>query len=180
MAKTDYEIATESLLKGVLSGESNVANREQLGPLVPIRLFQALRLIALGSTLEKMIGPGSRALVYQSGQALGQVLGGAVLPNIPPKDLNAYVGEIAKLCRALSIGIVIPETVDLAEQRFVLKVDECVSCAGIAGVSAPICHFEAGMVGGIVRVFLGGDVKASEVKCAAVGDKSCTVEVRAL
>lgn len=180
MAKTDYEIATESLLKGLLSGNPNVANRTRLGPMVPIRLFQAVRLIALGSTLEKMIGPGSRALVYQSGQALGQVLGGAVLPQVPPKDLNSYVKEIAKLCRQLAIGVVIPETVDLAEQRFVLNVDECVSCAGIDGVNAPICHFEAGMVGGIVRVFLGSDVKAMEVKCAAVGDKTCAVEVRGL
>jgi uncharacterized protein len=176
-SETDYQVATTGLLHAVLAGSSEVANRGQLGPLVPLRLFQALRLIAFGSTLEQMVGSGARALVYQSGQQLGQVLGSAVLPQAG-KDLRAYVAAIQKLCRQLSIGLVVAEKADLSEGHLILRVDECVSCAGISGTSGPICHFEAGMVGGIVRVFLGADVRATEVKCNAVGDKTCAIDVR--
>jgi predicted hydrocarbon binding protein len=174
---SDYQVAASSLLEAVLSGEETVANREQLGPMVPIRLFQALRLIAFGSTMEQMIGGGARALVYQSGQQLGHVLGSAVVGQAN-RDLKTYVGIIQKLCKKLSIGFVVVEKVALSDGLLVLRVDECVSCAGISGTAAPICHFEAGMVGGIVRVFLNTDVRASEVKCNAVGDRTCAIEVR--
>jgi hypothetical protein len=147
--------------------------------MVPVRLFQALRLIAFGSTMEKMLGSGAKALVYQSGQQLGEALGGAVRSR-NRTDLDQYLDEVEALCRRLSIGVFVPERIELDDGFLALRVDECVSCAGIHGANAPICHFEAGLVGGIVRCFFDTDVKASEVKCNAVGDKSCMIHVRSL
>jgi hypothetical protein len=93
------------------------------------------------------------------------------------KDLETYVGKIKLLCRQLSIGLVVPDKVDLDAGVLELRVDECVSCAGIHNVSAPICHFEAGMVGGIVKTFFNRNVKATETKCNALGDKTCLIRV---
>lgn len=176
-AESDYAHAESMLLASILRGDETVANRATLGPRIPIHLFQALRLIALGTSMEEMIGGGSRALVYRSGQRLGEVLGRAVLP-MADKDLKKYLGLVRDVSQRLSIGLVVPEKIDLGEGRIVLRVDECVSCAGIAGATAPICHFEAGMVGGLVRTFAGTDARATETRCNAVGDRTCGIDVQ--
>ncbi|MDB4966189.1 MAG: 4-vinyl reductase [Myxococcales bacterium] len=176
---TDYDKAGQKLLQAILAGNDHVANRETLGPTVPIQLFQALRLIGLGSSIEQMVGGGARALIYQSGARVGQVLGQAVLPQ-SGKDLPKYLQLIRDVCLKLSIGQVVLEGNNNAEGRLTLRVDECVSCAGISGVAAPICNFEAGLVGGLVKVFVEREVRAVETRCNAVGDRTCGIEVHVL
>lgn len=175
-SKSDYQIAQQQIFEGIISGQFDIENRNDLGPLIPIRLFQALRMVALGSNVEDILGQGAPSLVYHSGQSLGLAMGQIAAANID-KDLETYVGKIKLLCRHLSIGLVIPDKVDLDSGVLELRVDECVSCAGIHNVSAPICHFEAGMVGGIVKTFFNRNVKATETKCNALGDKTCLIHV---
>jgi hypothetical protein len=174
--RTDYQIAQEQIFNSIIAGEFDVKNREELGPMVPIRLFQVLRMVAMGAIVEDMIGNGAPALVYHSGQSLGQAIGHIVAEK-SNKDLDTYVGKIEQLCRHLSIGLVVPVKVDLSAGVLELRVDECVSCAGVHDVLAPICHFEAGMVGGIVKTFFGRNVRATETKCNAIGDKTCLIKV---
>jgi predicted hydrocarbon binding protein len=176
---TDYSSAEALLLRSILSGTKQVANRRTLGPMVPIQLFQALRLIGMGSSIEDMVGEGAHALVYQSGKRVGQTLGRAVLPDAN-KDLPKYLELIRGVCLQLSIGQLVLETADNAAGRLTLKVDECVSCAGITGVRAPICNFETGLVAGVVKAFVAREVKAVETRCNAVGDDTCAVDVTIL
>lgn len=181
---SDYKRAEQSLLTSVLQGNKDIANRAQLGPMVPIRLFQMVRMIALGSSLETMVGHGGRrALVYQSGQHLGLTLGTRVTPT-SGKDLNEYLKIVRTLCLSLLVGQVVLEKADTAKNRLTLRVDECVSCAGMAGMTAPICDFEAGMVGGLVKAFVSidkpHDVRAVETRCHAVGDATCGIDVEVL
>jgi predicted hydrocarbon binding protein len=176
---TDYDKAGQKLLQSILAGDDHVENRETLGPRVPIQLFQALRLIGLGSSIEQMVGAGARALIYQSGARVGLVLGGAVMPR-SGKDLAKYLQLVRDVCLKLAIGQVVLEQESNAEGRLVLRVDECVSCAGISGVSAPICNFEAGLVGGLVKAFVGREVRAVETRCNAIGDRTCGIDVHVL
>lgn len=175
--KSDYQIAQDKILDSVFKGDFDIENRNNLGPLIPIRLFQILRMVALGANVEEMLGDGAPALVYHSGQGLGQVLGQAVIEQAD-KNFESYVSQIEQLCKKLSIGLLVPETVDMKAGVFELRVDECVSCAGIDGVTAPICHFEAGMVGGIFKTFFNKNVKAKETKCNALGDDTCLINIK--
>jgi predicted hydrocarbon binding protein len=176
---TDYATAEASLLSSILSGQKEVKNRGTLGPMVPIHLFQALRLIGMGSSIEHMVGDGARALVYQSGQRVGMVLGQAVLPQASG-DLGKYVELVRGVCLQLSIGQLVVLKHDNQAGKILLKVDECVSCAGLSGAQAPICNFEAGLVGGVVRSFVRKEVRAVEIKCNAVGDGTCAIEAEIL
>lgn len=173
---SDYDKAGQMLLQSILEGRSEVANRPSLGATVPIQLFQALRLIGLGSSIEQMVGGGARALIYQSGARVGQVLGQAVLPKAG-RDLARYLTLVREVCLTLSIGQVSLEKQDSRRDMMTLRVDECVSCAGVSGVSGPICHFEAGLVGGLVKTFVAREVRASETRCNAVGDGTCAIDV---
>ncbi len=176
---SDYEGAGKLLIDSILKGEEKISNREELGSMVPLKLFQSIRLIALGSAMEEMLGAGSRALIYQAGQRLGLHLGEAVLEEAKG-DLNAYVALIQDLCLELKIGKLIIDEVDLEQGKLALHLDECVSCAGITGMNAPICNFETGMVGGIIKIFLKKNVRAVETHCHAVGDESCAIQVKVL
>jgi predicted hydrocarbon binding protein len=176
---TDYELAAQQLLRSIVEGKTEVKNRPNLGPTVPIQLFQALRLIGMGTSIEAMVGDGARALVYQSGQRVGHLLGGAVAPQAG-KDLGKYLELVRGVCLHLSIGQVSLEKADTAAGKLSLRVDECVSCAGIESARAPICHFEAGLVGGVVKAFVGKDVRAVETRCNAVGDALCGIDVEIL
>jgi hypothetical protein len=176
---SDYKMAANILLGDILSGKQDISNRTNLGPMVPIRLFQALRLVGMGVAMETMVGEGSNAIVYQSGQSLGMALGGALAPQAN-NDLNEFVTLVHNACLALRIGEVVVEKVDLREGQLTLRVDECVSCAGVEGATAPICNFEAGLVGGIIRSFVKVPVKAVETRCHAVGDNTCGVDLTIL
>lgn len=169
----------EQLLASILRGEHEVKNRQHLGAMVPIQLFQALRLVGMGSAIEDMVGDGADALVYRSGQSLGEILGNVALPQAD-NDLAKYVGLIRSICLKLSIGQVVVEKVALQDDLIKLRVDECVSCAGLEAADRPICHFEAGMVGGIVRTFTKTPVRAVETRCNAVGDGTCGIDVHIL
>jgi predicted hydrocarbon binding protein len=169
----------EQLLASILRGDQEVKNRENLGAMVPIQLFQALRLVGVGSAIQDMVGDGADALVYRSGQSLGEILGNAVLPQAD-SDLGKYVGLIRAVCLKLSIGQVVVEKVALHDNLIQLRVDECVSCAGLESADKPICHFEAGMVGGIVRTFTKTPVRAIETRCNAIGDGTCGIDVHIL
>jgi len=180
---SDYSIAAKGLLESILTGKE-VANRKTLGPMVPIKLFQVLRLIGMGASVESMVGSGSPALVYQSGQQLGLTLGAVVYAQ-SGKDIKAYLKAIRDLCITLTVGLVSLEKHDVPNNRLTLRVDECVSCAGVSGVRAPICHYEAGLVGGLVKHFVSADsrprnVKAIETRCNAVGDNTCAIDVEVL
>jgi hypothetical protein len=181
---SDYGIAAQGLFQSILQG-TEVSNRKTLGQTVPIKLFQVLRLIGMGTSVESMVGAGSPALVYQSGQQLGMTLGSVVYTQ-SGKNMLDYLKRVRELCLTLTIGLVSLEKSDDRKKILTLRVDECVSCAGIAGVKAPICHYEAGLVGGLVKHFASAadgrprNTKAIETRCNAVGDNTCAIDVEVL
>lgn len=178
---SDMNKAVSILLGDIIEGKENddISNRELLGGTVSIRLFQSLRLVGLGTAIENMVGDGAKALVYRAGQDLGMGLGGELEP-IAKGSLDDYVSLVQGAAKSLGIGLVVVEKVDLNSGELTLRVDECVSCAGIEGVSNPICNFEAGLVGGLIKAFVKGPVKAIETRCHACGDATCGVDVQIL
>ena len=53
--RTDYQIAQQQIFDSIIAGEFGIENREELGPMVPIRLFQVLRMVAMGSIEAEML-----------------------------------------------------------------------------------------------------------------------------
>lgn len=174
-----YDKAQEKLIESITKQSRVVGNRKKLGPMVPIQLFQALRIVGMGTALEETVGSGARALVYKSGQDLGDIIAQTLIPEAE-NDLEKYARLIRKICLDLRIGEVSVEKVDLNSGLLVIRVDECVSCAGLQGAEVPICQFETGMVGGLVRTFMKARVKAVETRCYAIGDDTCGVDVHVL
>jgi predicted hydrocarbon binding protein len=131
-------------------------DRPELGDMAGVGLYRLLRLVAL----EDILGSGASAVSYYAGKKLGRSL------NL--QSLDAFLD----LCAQLRIGkIVIPE---LTEQHIHVDVHECVTCAGMEPVGRPICHFEGGLIAGVLEGLTGKTVRTKEVTCiGGLGDETC-------
>ena len=131
-------------------------NRPELGDLTGVGLYRLLRLVAW----EDIMGPGASAISYYAGKKLGHRL------NLKTLD------EFLELCEQLKIGIIkIPEMTDT---HIHVDIYECVTCSGMDPVGRPVCHFEGGLIAGVVETITGKSVQAKEVSCiGGLGDATC-------
>lgn len=131
-------------------------HRPELGNEVGIGLYRLVRLVAL----EDILGPGASAVSYYAGKKLGI--------GLQIKQLDDFLA----LCEQLKIGkIKIPV---MTATHIHVDVCECVTCSGMSPVGRTLCHFEGGLIAGVVETILGKKVQAKEVSCiGGLGDKTC-------
>ena len=136
-------------------------DRPKLGDQAGVGLYRLLRLVAL----EDIMGPGASAISYYAGKKLGIEL------NL--KTLE----EFLNLCKELKIGII--EVPVMTDTHIHVDVYECVTCSGMDTVGRPICHFEGGLIAGVVEGITGKSVQAKEVTCiGGLGDDSCGFDLK--
>ncbi|MCK6544820.1 hypothetical protein L6R52_03060 [Myxococcota bacterium] len=134
--------------------------RPKLGDVSGVALYRLLRLVAL----EDIIGRGASGTAYIAGKKLGAGLG--------ITQLDAFL----ELCKALRIGII--EVPVISESHIRIDVYECVTCSGLTPVGRTLCHFEGGLIAGVVESVIKKPVRANEVMCiGGLGDKSCSFDV---
>ena len=134
--------------------------RPTLGDNAGVALYRLLRLVAL----EEIIGRGAAGTAYVAGKKLGNALGFTKLD------------QFLELCNSLKIGII--EVPVLTESRVYVDVYECVTCSGLRTVGRTLCHFEAGLIAGVVETIVKKRAKAREITCiGGLGHDSCGVEV---
>ena len=153
---------------------SPAKGRPTLGERVPVQMFRALRLVGVMEGMDKAIGDSS-ALIYTSGQGLGEAMGKQILEK-SGKDLHRFVEGTVNTMRELGVGILSVTKADLDNHLIVLQVNECITCAGIPTLDKTVCHFEAGLVSGILGVFLEAPVTVVETRCWGTGDQYCEFE----
>lgn len=134
--------------------------RPTLGDNAGVALYRLLRLVAL----EDIIGRGAAGTAYVAGKKLGNTLGLTKLE------------QFLELCSTLKIGII--EVPILTDSRIHVDVYECVTCSGLRTVGRTLCHFEAGLIAGVVETVVKKRAKAREVTCiGGLGHDTCGIEV---
>lgn len=141
--------------------------RPQLGEDIPILVFRAFRVFSSIYLGEK----GAEAILLSAGREFGKEVG----EKLKHEDLDRYIMNVADFVRDAKVGLLIP--VERNEERIVVALDECITCAGMPNIGKKICHFEAGFVAGIVESYLNKRVRVYESKCNAHGDHICEVVV---
>lgn len=130
--------------------------RPTLGDNVGVALYRLLRLVAL----EDIIGRGAAATSYVAGKKLGGSLGLTTLD------------QFLELCTSLKIGVI--DVPVLTSSRVHVDVYECITCSGMETVGRTLCHFEGGLIAGVVEGVLGQRTRAKEVTCiGGLGDEAC-------
>lgn len=134
--------------------------RPVTGDLTGVGLFRLLRLVAL----EDILGRGAKGTAYIAGKKTGKALG--------ITDLDAFL----ELCKVLRIGQIKVPVLTASKAR--IDVYECVTCAGMTPVGRTLCHFEAGLMAGVVEVVMKKPVKGQEVTCiGGLGHDACGVDL---
>lgn len=145
-------------------------SRPDLGDQIPLLVFRAFRHFSSGY-VEDVLGRGAVTAFQNGGRELGRELG----ERLYQSDLNAYLTGVIAWVKDQKIGLLRP--VGLSSSRLVLALDECLTCAGMENLGKRICHFEVGLVAGVVESFVKKKVRATETQCNANGESTCEVTV---
>jgi len=142
-----------------LGNALNIA-RPTLGDKTGVALYRMLRLVAY----EDIMGRAAGGVTYYAGKKLGLSLG------------ITQLEDFVTLCVDQNIGRI--EVPIFEEDRIYVDVFECVTCSGLEPVGRPLCHFEGGLIAGVVEGLLQRQVRAKEHTCiGGMGHESCGFEL---
>ncbi|NPA58415.1 MAG: 4-vinyl reductase [Aquificae bacterium] len=145
--------------------------RDKLGTDIPLLIFRVLRHYTHFYAADLLGERGANILLINAGRALGEELGNMLYD----EELDNYLKNIAEFVEKEKIGLL--KVVEKADDKLVVQLDECITCAGMDNIGKRICHFEVGLVAGLVEKYLGKKVMATETKCGANGEGTCEVTV---
>jgi uncharacterized protein len=133
--------------------------RPELGEEVPLTLFRILRIIGMRSIL----GESSGATLYMMGKHVGNMVGA--------RDITEFKDRI----RELKIGI--PEIEIIDEDHIVVKLHECITCAGFGNTGEMFCDMESGIIAGLMEKVYGKKARSTQTKSWSVGYNYCEFEI---
>jgi len=174
-----YREIAEKEMRGELAPRPKVKSYTQLDLLNPERphfssinrddskYVTTFRLVRF-CKLSKIVG-GSAAdiLWYSSGKDLGMLL--------VDKGLIKSVDDIARVLLDQRIGIV--DVVKESSNRMRVHVYECMTCSGIPNIGKTVCHFEGGVIAGILTRLMGSEARAIETHCWGRGNRFCGFDI---
>lgn len=133
--------------------------RPQLGEDIPLTLYRILRVIGM----RKILGETSGATLYMMGKQVGTMIGA--------KDLSDFEVKI----KELKVGI--PEIQLVEEDYIVVKLYECITCAGFVYTGEMFCDMESGIIAGLLETVFKKKAKSTQTKSWSVGYNYCEFEV---
>jgi len=107
--------------------------RPRLGDKIPLELFRILRIIGM----REILGDSSGAALYMIGKKVGNMIGA--------EDIDSFKNRITEL----KIGI--PEVEIVDDDHLVVKLYECITCAGFSYTGEMFCDMESGIIAGILE-----------------------------
>ena len=137
---------------------SNIV-RPQLGEDIPLTLYRILRVIGM----RKILGETSGPTLYMMGKEVGTMIGA--------KDLSDFEAKI----KELKVGI--PEAQVVEEDHVVVKLYECITCAGFINTGEMFCDMESGIIAGLLESVCKKKAKSTQTKSWSVGYNYCEFEV---
>ncbi len=133
--------------------------RPELGENVPLELFRILRIIGM----REILGESSGAALYMIGKKVGNMIGA--------RDMEGFKSEI----KELKIGI--PEVEIVDEDHLIVKLYECITCAGFSYTGEMFCDLESGIIAGLLEKVYSKRAKSTQMKSWSVGFNYCEFHV---
>lgn len=133
--------------------------RPKLGEDVPLLLFRILRIIGI----RKLLGETSGATLYMMGKNVGTMLGAV--------DLEDFKKKIEEL----KVGIAEVDAID--EGHMIVKLHECITCAGFGYTGEMFCDMESGIIAGLLETIFKKKAKSTQTKSWSVGYNYCEFEI---
>jgi hypothetical protein len=133
--------------------------RPKLGDEVPLTLFRILRIIGMRS----LLGESSGQTLYMMGKSVGNMVGAST------------IDEFRQKIEELKIGI--PEVEFVEDDHLVVKLYECITCAGFVYTGELFCDMESGIIAGLLEKVYGKKAKSTQTKSWSVGFNYCEFDI---
>lgn len=133
--------------------------RPKLGDEIPLALFRMLRIIGMRS----LLGESSGQTLYVMGKSIGNLLGAETI-----EDFRRTIQE-------LKIGI--PEVQVIEEDHLVVKLYECITCAGFPYTGELFCDMESGIIAGLLEKVYRKRAKSTQTKSWSIGYGYCEFDI---
>ncbi|NLE23030.1 MAG: diguanylate cyclase [Actinobacteria bacterium] len=133
----------------------------------------------LGSTPESLTAPASLVRLLQF-SVLPEILGESAGPAIylAAKRATSQLGitsiqGLKDWFGQMQLGDL---EVELDDERVLVKLHGCLSCADLRATGTPVCDVERGFIDGVLEQITGTEVLTKETQCGALGDTVCQFE----
>ena len=133
--------------------------RPKLGDEVPLTLFRILRIIGMRS----LLGESSGQTLYMMGKSVGNMVGAST------------IDEFRQKIEELKIGI--PEVEFVEDDHLVVKLYECITCAGFVYTGELFCDMESGVIAGLLEKVYSKKAKSTQTKSWSVGFNYCEFDI---
>lgn len=133
--------------------------RPTLGEDVPLTLFRILRIVGM----RNLLGDTSGHTLYVMGKSVGNMLHAET------------IDDFTKIIRELRIGI--PEVEVADEDHVVVKLYECITCAGFPPTGEMFCDMESGIIAGLLEKVYGKKARSTQTTSWSAGSTYCAFDV---
>jgi uncharacterized protein len=133
--------------------------RPTLGEDIPLVFYRVLRIIGM----RRILGESSGSTLYMMGKQVGSML--------EARD----TGEFKQRIIEMKVGI--PELEETDEDHVLVKLYECITCAGFAYTGEMFCDMESGIIAGLLEKVYGRKARSTQTKSWSVGYNYCEFEV---
>lgn len=133
--------------------------RPELGEEVPLVLFRILRVIGMRT----LLGESAGQTLYMMGKSVGNMLAPATM------------ADFGKIIRDLKIGV--PEIGLDEEDHKIVRLRECITCAGFPVTGEMFCDLESGIIAGLLERVHGKKARSTQTKSWSVGYDYCEFDV---
>jgi uncharacterized protein len=133
--------------------------RPRLGEEVPLTLFRILRIIGMRS----LLGESSGQTLYMMGKSVGTMIGAATVEEFKEKIIELKIG--------------IPEVEFIEEDHVIVKLYECITCAGFVYTGELFCDMESGIIAGLLEKVYRKKAKSTQTKSWSIGFNYCEFDI---
>jgi uncharacterized protein len=133
--------------------------RPALGEDIPLVLYRILRIIGMRGILGDSSGPA----LYMVGKEIGRQIGA--------RDL----AEFERRIKELKVGL--PEIEGVDDDNLIVKLYECITCAGFPNTGEMFCDMESGIIAGLLEKVYNRRAKSTQTKSWSAGFSHCEFEV---
>ena len=113
------------------------------------------------SLLPEILGASAGPAMYLAGKRFSAGLGLRSIQALKEWFAGMGLGELE---------------VEIDEERVLVKLAHCLSCARLPATGTPVCDVERGLVDGVLEGILGTAVITKETLCSSLGDTVCQFE----
>jgi predicted hydrocarbon binding protein len=153
-----------------LMGNMDIA-RPSLGPTTRVEVYRLFQF-TLRDVLEQRFGTEQcDDLFREAGRIAGKIFFEKTCKEAA--SLNELVRILQEKFKAMGVGILRVEKVDIDSMSIILTVDEDLDCSGMPDTDEVICVYDEGLIQGILEAYTGKNFHVREIDCWCTGERSC-------